>query len=162
MQLSSGEQVCARELLDALPPLMWFIRKKMRTFRRGLSVPQFRALVYVENNRGACVRAVADHLGASMPTTSRIIATLVRRGLLIRQACSQDRRQHALSLASRGQSVLKTAWRQTERELAEQLARLSATQRKAIVESTAALKSVFGSLHQSRSNPQSCDGQCRR
>ena len=85
---SSGGNTCAQEVLEAAPSLVWYIRLHMRKHREGLSVPQFRALVKVRDVPAVSLSSVADHLGASMPTASRIVGKLVQRGLLMRGNCA--------------------------------------------------------------------------
>jgi DNA-binding MarR family transcriptional regulator len=143
---STGATQCARELLDVLPPVIWFIRKRMRSFRRGLSLPQFRALVFIDAQPDASLSACADHLGASKPTTSRIVAGLVRRGLLARCGCPDDRRQMELSLTARGREVLHAARGGTQELLAEALVGLSASQQQTLVQATEILGGIFGSV----------------
>src|SRR6478672_7299944 len=94
---STPASECARELLDALPPVTWFMRRTMRSYRKGLSLPQFRALVLIDREPAVSLSAVADHLGVSLPTASRTVAGLVRKGLLSREGCRTDRRQCELS-----------------------------------------------------------------
>ncbi len=110
---------CAWELLDAVPPLMWHIRRSMRSFRRGLSMPQFRAMVLLANRPDASLSAVADHLALSLPTTSRMVSGLVGKGLLTRQGSTTDRRQVSIGVTAQGRAVLDAAWSGTGRELAE-------------------------------------------
>jgi DNA-binding MarR family transcriptional regulator len=83
---------CAWELLDALPPVMWSIRKAMRSHRGGLSMPQFRAMVMIRNEPDTSLSTVADHLALSLPTTSRIVTGLVEKGFLKRGGCAGVRR----------------------------------------------------------------------
>src|SRR3954447_10301930 len=60
---------CARTMLDGLPLVMWFIRQHMRRHRtRGLSVPQFRALVLIDRFPEASLSAIAEHLGSTLPS----------------------------------------------------------------------------------------------
>src|SRR5271168_1199175 len=61
---------CAWEMLDAGPPMMWHIRRVMREHRRGLSMPQFRAMVMIANRPCVSLSCVAEHLALSLPTTS--------------------------------------------------------------------------------------------
>src|SRR4051812_46948573 len=90
---------CALQLLDALPPVMRFVRKHMRSNRaRGLSIPQFRVMALLASIPSANLSAVADFLGASLPTTSRIVSGLVKNGLIERRESQNDRRQVELRL----------------------------------------------------------------
>src|SRR5208283_3192855 len=84
---------CAREVLDAIPPVVWFIRREMRVFRKDLSLAQSRTLALIQRQPCASLSAVSDHLGSSLPTASRIVQGLVEQGLLVRKGCPDDRRQ---------------------------------------------------------------------
>lgn len=138
--------ISARELLDAVPPVIWFIRRQMRHFRRDLSLAQFRTLTLVNRQPAASLSAVADHLGASLPTASRMVHGLVERGLLARQGCQGDRRQLALAITPRGEALLNTAWEETQASLKSELSRLSPVQQQNIADAMQLLKGVFGAL----------------
>src|SRR3954470_22241366 len=85
---------CARAMLDGLPLVMWFIRREMRHHRTGgLSVPQFRALCLLDRYPTISLSNVAEHLGSSQPSASRLITGLVSRRLVKREESSDDRRQ---------------------------------------------------------------------
>src|SRR5947208_16071764 len=100
----------AGNLLDGLPPVMWFIRRQMRRHRTaGLTVPQFRALALVDRYPTASLSLVAEHLGSSQPSASRLIDGLVIRGFVTRKQCDQDRRQVKLGLTARGKLILDKA-----------------------------------------------------
>jgi len=137
---------CALELLDAAPPVVWHIRRVMRGHRRGLSVPQFRAMVMIANQPCVSLSLVAEHLALSLPTTSRIVTGLVNKGFLKRQACADDRRQMSLGITSRGQAVLKGAWSAAQQSMAEELKHFTPKQRASLVGAMQLVKQVFGSL----------------
>ncbi len=137
---------CARELLDAAPPMMWHIRRAMRQHRRGLSMPQFRAMVYISNKPCISLSCVAEHLALSLPTTSRIITGLVNKGFLKRQGCADDRRQMSLGITARGESVLSGAWTAAQQSVAEELKQFSPKQRAELVSGMQLVKQMFGSL----------------
>src|SRR5437762_10959092 len=95
-------QACAATLLEALPSVRWFIRRNMRRQRaKGLSVPQFRNLVLLRQYPAATLSLVAEHLGSTLPTASRIVTGLVGRSLIARKACRDDRRQIRLELTAK-------------------------------------------------------------
>ena len=55
----------AEVVLDTVPATMRAIRGHMREGREeGVSVPQFRALLYVGRNPGTDLSSLAEHLGA--------------------------------------------------------------------------------------------------
>src|SRR2546423_15485195 len=85
---------CAEALLDALHPVMRVVRRQMRSHRsRGLSLAQFRTLALLRAARSANLSAVADFLGAPLPTGSRVVSCLGGKGLLARRAGPGDRRR---------------------------------------------------------------------
>jgi DNA-binding MarR family transcriptional regulator len=135
---------CAALLMDVVPLVMQRIRTEMRSHRmRGLSVPQFRALIFLYRNDGASLSQVADHIGLKLPTASKMVDALVARGLLIRRVLPNDRRCISLKLSSRGLAKLRRTRRIAEAHLAEMLERLSPAQQARIVEALQALWPAF-------------------
>jgi len=126
--------------------MIWFIRAQMRPHRKGLSLPQFRALVFVDREPAASLSTVADHLSASLPTTSRLIAGLVNKGLVARKGCCDDRRQLELAITPRGREVLDNAWASVQKRMEAELDPLTDAQRKAVYEAMKIVQGVFGSL----------------
>src|SRR6476646_220402 len=85
---SSNPETCARAVLDVLLAAMWFIRGHMRRHRTaGLSVPQFRALCLIDRWSCPSLGELADHLGSSEPSASRLVSGLVKRGFVERSTC---------------------------------------------------------------------------
>lgn len=137
-------RICARSLLARLHVLMGFIRNEMRQNRRaGLSVPHFRALVFLSHAGDASVSAMAEHLGLSLPATSRLADTLVRRGLLSRQSQAGDRRRVLLSLTSTGQAAFEGALAATEQALARRFEALPRRELSQVLMAMRALDRVF-------------------
>jgi len=118
---------CARGLLTGVPSVMRFIRYQMRRHRQAeLTVPQFRSLVFLSHNENASLSDIAEHLGLSLPATSRMVELLVRRGWMRRRARSSDRRCVSLSLTGRGKAVFRMAREATQVALSQRLKTLSA------------------------------------
>jgi DNA-binding MarR family transcriptional regulator len=131
-------------MLDALPPVMRVVRKYMRSHRAaGLSVPQFRAMAYLRATPAAKLSAVADFLGASMPTSSRIVSGLVAKGLVKRCERTKDRRCVDLLLTPKGISVIDSALRATRAQLAKELSALNREQLREIFSGMQSLRSLF-------------------
>src|SRR5262245_32572778 len=137
-------ELCAQRLLDALPPVMRFVRKHMRSHRgKGLSVPQFRALVMLRSMPDADLSAVAEFLGASLPTASRIVSCLVKKGFVTRRESSSDRRRVRLVLTALGERVLERARGATQEQLARILEPLGPQDKSALLRATDLLESTF-------------------
>lgn len=131
--------------MEATPPVIWFMRREMRRRRGALSLPRFRTLVRVDNG-DAGVSAVAEHLGTSVPTASRIVAGLVDRGLLSRRSRGTDRRRVDLVVTAKGRDALDGARAGTLTRLEAELAALSASERGVVVAAMGLLRNVFAPL----------------
>src|SRR5512136_2638870 len=117
---------CASALLVGVPAVMRFIRGQMRGHRRAhLTVPHFRALVFLSHYDDASLSALAEHVGLSLPAASRMVELLVKRGLMERRPRSGDRRRLALALTARGRTTFSAALRATRAALARRFEALS-------------------------------------
>lgn len=142
--MSTSADDCAHEILDVVPLVMRTIRAEMRSHRAAdLSVPQFRALVFLARVDGASLSDVAAHLGLTAATTSVMIDGLVERGQVIRQVHPEDRRRITLGLTASGQAAMAAALQTTRARLAERLTALPDAERLAVVEAMQVLRSVF-------------------
>lgn len=132
-------------MLDGLPPVMWFIRRQMRRHReRGLSVPAFRALVLLSRYPTASLSAVAEHIGSTLPSASRLVSGLVDKKFVDRQISPADRRVASLGLTRRGQAVLAAAEVETQDEVAARLEGLTDGERGTVVAAMQLLRGTFG------------------
>ena len=135
---------CAHEILEVIPLVMRVIRSEMRQRRaEGLTVPQFRALLYVDRMPGTSLSEVAEYLGLTLPSTSALVDGLVTRELLLRQSDRQDRRRMTLNLTPEGKSQLEIAQEGTQRQLVERISGLSDAERSKIVEVMRLLRPLF-------------------
>jgi DNA-binding MarR family transcriptional regulator len=113
----------AEVVLDTVPPIMRVVRDHMRAGRaEGVSVPQFRALLYVRRNPGTDLSSVAEHMGASMPAVSELVSRLVRDGLVARELDPRSRRRVRLTLSPDGERQLGEARERTLEWLAGRVA----------------------------------------
>jgi DNA-binding MarR family transcriptional regulator len=75
----------------------------------NLTTPQLAVLEFVHLPR--TMSAVALHIGLSRPATSQMIDKLVRRRLVRRSEGTKDRREKAVLLSAKGDSLLKNITR---------------------------------------------------
>ena len=144
--------LCARELLAGVPAIMRFIRHQMRRNRQvELTVPQFRALVFLTHAEDASLSAMAEHLGLSLPAASRMVELLVKRGLMERRAQPNDRRRVSLSLTRRGRETFQTAFAATQVALSRSFGSLSRRELTQIVAAMQILNRVF--------TPENCQAE---
>lgn len=108
-----------------------------------LSVPQFRALAFVNRNKGASLSDVADHIGLALPSMSTLVDGLVERNYVTRRTHQDDRRRMTLMLTESGEKTLKRAREGTQVYLTEMLSQLSEVERASIIRSMQILRAVF-------------------
>ncbi len=119
------------------------IRAEMRLRTMpGLSVPQYRTLFYLRAHRGATLSAVADFLGLTRPTTSKLIQRLVNQKIIARRV-GADRRSISLSLTSQGRKALVLARLGTHEQLAKRLQRLPPSELETIAAALQVLSQAF-------------------
>ena len=142
--MTTSPDVCAQEVLEVIPVVMRTIRAELRRHRTAdLSVPQFRTLAFIDRQADASLSDVAEHIGLTLPSMSKIVDGLVTRQLVTRQTARDERRRMTLTLTARGQTALQASRAATRACLAEDLAALSDRQREAIVQALEFLRPVF-------------------
>jgi DNA-binding MarR family transcriptional regulator len=107
-----------------------------------LTIPQFRALHFIQDHPGANLSATADFLGLTLPSTSKLVDQLVRRGMLARVDASDDRRRMNLRITAKGDALINSAHSLVRQHLAGMLNRLGSAE-------LAALHNTLGLLEQS-------------
>jgi DNA-binding MarR family transcriptional regulator len=133
--------------MESVPLAAGFMRRQMRGHRGGLSMSQFRTLLRVDREPLTSLSAVAEHLGSTLPTVSRIVTGLVDKGLVVRRGDQNgDRRRMSLTLTAQGRAVLARARRGTQRQMEQVLGELSPQRRKDLLEAMSILRDVFGPL----------------
>jgi DNA-binding MarR family transcriptional regulator len=130
--------------METVPQVMHSIRTEMRRHRQpDLSVPQFRTLAFLKRHEGTSLSAVADHVGLTLPSMSKLIDGLVVRKLVSRQISAIDRRCVTLMLSSRGKTTLESAYQGTQARLSEILTMLSTPERTTVARAMHALRRIF-------------------
>lgn len=137
---------CAREILEVVPLIMRAIRSQMRSHRMSdLSVPQFRTLAFLGLRQGASLSDVAEHIGLTRPSASKLIDGLVARSLVSRKGSPVDRRRIQLALTSEGGVTLRAAWSAAQADLASRMAGLPSGEQATVGKAMRALRSLFAS-----------------
>jgi DNA-binding MarR family transcriptional regulator len=143
---SSSPEGCAAAVIDTAFLVVRLVRAEIRESRPAqLSLQQVRALACVERAAGASLSMVAEQIGLALPSASHLVDGLVRRGLLARRNDADDRRRIRLDLTARGTASLRRAMDLARTTVAERLAGLTASERRALVESMDLLRPHLGS-----------------
>jgi DNA-binding MarR family transcriptional regulator len=106
----------------------------------GMSVPQFRMLIFARNRPGASVTDVASHLGVTVPTASVAVDRLVRPGLLEAPQTPDNRRRRSIVLTPVGARAVDRALGSTTDAFAQRLAALSTPELQLVQQALALLQ----------------------
>jgi DNA-binding MarR family transcriptional regulator len=113
---------CTHELMDTAPQIMQAIRVEMRRGRGSdISIPQFRTLAFIQRIPDSSLSKLAEHLGLTLPSVSKLVDGLVKQGLIIRQESTEDRRRLTLELTQAGASIINSARAGAQANLAKKL-----------------------------------------
>ncbi|MEU8983018.1 MarR family transcriptional regulator [Streptomyces sp. NPDC048309] len=99
-----------------------------------VSASQLRVLFVLEHNEGINLRTLADALGSTPPSTSRLCDRLQAVGYVERKPGVTSRRELRLFLSRRGRSFLTELRARREHALEAVLAQMPAAKRTALVE----------------------------
>jgi DNA-binding MarR family transcriptional regulator len=142
--MESSANDCSREILDVIPAVMHAIRAEMRAHREpGLSVAQFRALLYINRTPGASLAQLAAHLGLTSATTCKLVDGLVERGLTSRADSPSDRRRIILALSTEGEKSMDSARLAAQDMLSLKTASMNDDERAIVFAAMQILRSAF-------------------
>jgi DNA-binding MarR family transcriptional regulator len=140
---TSPAREAAAAVLETVPLVMRAIRTRMREGRpEAISIPQFRALIFIRRHPGTDLSAVASQVGTSLAAASELVARLVRQGLVVRETDPGSRRRIRLTLSDVGLADLEVAELRTTAWLVDLVARLDADRARALVGALADLRSL--------------------
>ncbi|MET9041934.1 MarR family transcriptional regulator [Streptomyces sp. NPDC004362] len=105
-----------------------------RALTAPVSASQLRVLFILEHNEGINLRTLADALGSTPPSTSRLCDRLQAVGYIERVASSTSRRELRLYLSRRGGSFLAELRSRREHALESVLAQMPAAKRTALLQ----------------------------
>jgi DNA-binding MarR family transcriptional regulator len=139
----------ARELLEVTTLLMRSFSAHMRQGEQRLEPAHVGLLAKI--GAGPCsLTDLAQHLSVRLPTISRSVALLVRRGWVERSVPAKNRRQTILRLTPDGRRMLTGMRRQAERHVTQLLKPLTAAERAQVQAGLQVLIRVLGTAVQSR------------
>jgi len=142
MRLSPRD--CATELLEVVPLMMRVIRAEVRSNSSPeLTMPQFRALAFLDRNEGAMLGDVANFLTLTLSAASKLVDGLVTADLVTRESDPADRRRIVLKLTTSGQKKFAAARQAAAGFLAERVENLSNDDRLQIMEAMQILQRAF-------------------
>ncbi len=132
----------AGAVLEVVPAAMRAIRIQMRAGLGGISIPQFRLLLFVRRHPGTSLSPAAEHLGVTVPACSQLVDRLVRSGYLDKRQSARERRMVELSLTDRGKAALAERDERTRAWLRDALATIDPEERLALEAALPVLRSI--------------------
>jgi DNA-binding MarR family transcriptional regulator len=113
-----------------------------QTSRQPLAPAQLGTLLKI--GAGPCTLSeLARHQAVSLPTVSRSVDMLVRRGWVARTVDDTDRRQTLLGLTEQGREVLADVKARAEQHIAAKLSSMSSPDQLELVNAAGLLAGVF-------------------
>ncbi len=117
---------CARDLMETAPQIVQAIRAEMRRGRGAdISVPQFRALRFIQVHPDSSLSHLAEHMGLTLPSVSKLVDGLVKQKLVSRKESAADRRKLTLVLTTTGTNIVDAARAQAQANLTQKIRCLS-------------------------------------
>lgn len=110
MSADAGEPLLPIDIIESLELVMFeaigMTAVALATVSAGeLTLPQWRALVVIGRQESLRVGDVASAIGMSLPSTSRLIQRLERRGLVSTQRDEADRRATLVRMSEKGNQL---------------------------------------------------------
>jgi MarR family transcriptional regulator for hemolysin len=135
---------CAHELMDTAPQIIQAIRVEMRRGRGSdISIPQFRAMRFIQVQPDLSLSHLAEHLGLTLPSVSKLVDGLVKQKLITRKESTADRRKITLVLTSTGAAIVDSARADARTNLAQKLKHLSDNDLETISQAMQLLRPIF-------------------
>jgi MarR family transcriptional regulator, organic hydroperoxide resistance regulator len=152
---SADTVTTAREVLHAAMLLMRSVSAHLRqTTTHPLAPAQLGTLLKI--GAGPCTLSeLARHQAVSLPTVSRSVDMLVRRGWVERTMDDTDRRQTLLGLTEQGRQKLADVKARAEQHIAERLSAMSSSDREELTAAAQLLASVFADRSASKDSGSS-------
>ncbi|MFE0020924.1 MarR family winged helix-turn-helix transcriptional regulator [Amycolatopsis sp. NPDC059021] len=99
-----------------------------------ITLPQFRLLVVLHTRGPLKHAALAEHLGVTPSTASRMVDRLVTVGMVERLSSPNSRREIVLELTREGASIVRRVTARRRKEIAKIVARMPDRARRGLVE----------------------------
>jgi DNA-binding MarR family transcriptional regulator len=99
----------------------------------ALTAAQMDAIVFIRQHGGCSAKALSEGLGISIPSSTRLVDRMVRKGLVDRRESGVDRRLVHLSVTATGEDALRAVRLARVARLREALATLDPTEHEALL-----------------------------
>lgn len=151
--LPMNEMEAATHLIEVIPFLSRTLAAQVRQeLGEGwFTMTHHRVLAHVRRTGGCSLGELAERRGVSLPTMSKMVTSLVEKGLLTREPDPSNRRAVIITLTPAGDELYLTTLGNLQRRLAQEIASFSDAQRDDLVgwlETLARVFLQFGEIRQ--------------
>lgn len=131
----------AEMVMETVSAVTRAIRREMKRRRPvEMSMQQFRVLRIVERHPDISLSVLAEHMGLTNASASKLVESLVKQELVTREDSPEDRRRVVLNLTPAGRGALEEARSAALGRLAEILGELDAGDRTAVIRAMEVLR----------------------
>ncbi len=133
-------------MLSASRVLVALAARSLADLDEEVTLSQYRALVVLASRGPQGVAAIADSLGITPPTASRLCERLVRKGLVRRRTDRNDRRQVRVALTDSGHNLVDVVTSRRRQEISTLLRRVPQEARQSMVAGLQRLAEAAGEV----------------
>ncbi len=135
-------------VLGASRALVAIAARSLADAGEEVTLTQYRSLVVLASRGPQSLGALAELLGVTPPTVSRMCDRLLRKQLILRTADPNDRRQIRVALSGRGRRLVEAVTRHRRAEIAQLLASMSAAEQASVAASLQRLADAAGEVRE--------------
>lgn len=133
-------------MLSASRVLVAVAARSLADLDEEVTLSQYRVLVVLASRGPQGVAAIADSLGVTPPTASRLCERLVRKGLVRRRTDRNDRRQVRVALTESGRNLVDVVTERRRQEIAGLLRSVPQEARRSMVAGLQLLAEAAGEV----------------
>lgn len=130
---SAGPDEIVDSVLRASRALVAVAARSLAAAEDEVTLPQYRVLVLLSNRGAQRALDLADQLGVTQSTVTRMCDRLERKGLINRERPRDNRRVVITAISTRGQQLVDAVTRRRRTEIRTILRRMTTDDREALV-----------------------------
>ena len=133
-------------VLSASRVLVAIAARSLADAGEEVTLTQYRSLVVLASRGPQSMAALADAVGVTAPTASRLCERLVKKGLVRRRTDRNDRRQVRIGLTESGRQLIDTVSTRRRQEITDLLASIPPKTQRSVASALAQLAKSAGEV----------------
>jgi len=144
--VEADEDAVVDAVLTASRVLVAIAARSLADAGEEVTLTQYRSLVLLASRGPQGIAALAEAVGVTAPTASRLCERLVRKGLVRRRIDRRDRRQVRIALTGAGRELVDAVTANRRTQIADLLSSMPATDRAQVVAALRRLAASAGEV----------------